>query len=253
MNKQQIKQIAKQILPNPVHASLKAQLQGTEYCPPVDHVKFGNLRRLTPISNCFGFDRGHPIDRYYIENFLARHSSDIQGRVFEIGDNFYTYQYGGERVTKSDVFHAVEGNSIATIVGDLTDAEHITSESFDCLILTQTLQLIYEVRLALKTIYRILKPGGVVLVTIPGITSLCDKEWKQHWYWNYTTLSAQRLFEEVFPSANIQVKTYGNVLAATSFLQGLAVEELRKEELDYQDSNYEVTITVRAVKPDVIS
>jgi len=249
MNKKQLKLIAQRTLPSPVQHWLKTQWQTYKVSPPLGKVRLGDLRRLTPISSCFGFDRGKPIDRYYIENFLAQYSSDIQGRVLEIGDNSYTYQYGGERVTKSDVFHAVEGNPIATIVGDLADAEHIPSNSFDCLILTETLQMIYEVRLALKTIYRILKPGGVVLVTIPGITSLCDKEWKQHWYWNYTTLSARRIFEEVFPSTDIQVKTYGNVLAATAFLHGLTIEELKPEELDYQDSNYEVTITVRAVKP----
>ena len=253
MNTKYLKQIAKRSLPSPIYNWLGTQFKGNEYCPPVGHVKFGNLRRLTPISKCFGFNRGQPIDRYYIENFLAHYSSDINGRVLEIGDNSYTLKYGGERVTKSDVFHAVEGNPEATIVGDLTNAEHIPSDSFDCLILTETLQLIYEVRLALKTIYRILKPGGVVLITIPGITSLSDNQWRSTWYWNYTTVSAQRLFEEVFPPANVKVETYGNVLSATAFLQGLATQELKQEELDYRDPNYEVTITVRAVKPEVTS
>lgn len=252
MNNQQLKLIAKKILPAPMLSWL-AQWQGAEYSPSVGKVQFGDLRRLRPISGCWGFDRGLPIDRYYIENFLATHCDDIKGHTLEIGDSYYTKKFGGDRVTKSDVFHAVEGNPEATIIGDLTNAEHIPSDTFDCLILTETLQLIYEVRLALKTIYRILKPGGVVLVTVPGITQLSDEQWKGSWYWNYTTLAAQRLFEEVFPSANIQVKTYGNVLAATTFLQGLAVEELHKEELDYQDSNYEVTITIRAVKPEVTS
>ncbi|MGF1934410.1 MAG: class I SAM-dependent methyltransferase [Nostoc sp. ChiQUE02] len=248
-----LKSIARHTLPVSIRSKLKAQLQGTEYCLPVGAVNFGNLRRLKPISEAWGFDRGLPIDRYYIENFLGSHCDDIKGRVLEIGDSFYTNKFGGDRVTKNDVFHAVEGNPEATFVGDLTSADHIPSDTFDCLILTETLQLIYEVRLALKTIYRILKPGGVVLVTVPGITQLSDQEWKNSWYWNYTTLSAQRLFQEVFPAANIQVKTYGNVLTATAFLQGLASQELRKEELDYRDSNYEVTITVRAVKPQVTS
>ncbi|MEH2436128.1 MAG: methyltransferase domain-containing protein [Nostoc sp.] len=248
--KELVKSIAKRTLPTPIISKL-AQWRGVEYSLPVGKVEFGNLRRLKPISEAWGFDRGLPIDRYYIENFLANHCDDINGRVLEIGDSFYTNKFGGDRVTKKDVFHAVEGNPDATFVGDLTSADHIPSDAFDCLILTETLQLIYEVRLALKTIYRILKPGGVVLVTVPGITQLSDIEWKNTWYWNYTTLSAQRLFEEVFPPANIQLKTYGNVLTATSFLQGLATQELRKEELDYCDSNYEVTITVRAVKPQV--
>jgi len=136
---------------------------------PVGKVRFGSLRRVTPISQQWGFDRGLPIDRYYIENFLAHHENDIRGRVLEIGDNSYTPKFGGNRVTKSDVLYVEEGNPKATIVADLTSANHISSNTFDCIILTQTLQLIYDVQAALQTSFRILKPGGVLLATLSGI------------------------------------------------------------------------------------
>jgi SAM-dependent methyltransferase len=152
-------------------------------------------------------------------------------------------------VTQSDVLHIDENDPNATIIADLVDADQIASNTFDCFILTQTLQLIYEVRLALATVYRILKPGGVVLVTIPGITPISDHEWQNAWCWSFTTRSARRLFEEVFPADAIEIETFGNVLSATAFLQGIAAEELRMNELDYRDPGYEVTITVRAVKP----
>jgi len=251
MNKEQLQQIAQRTLPVPVHHWLKTQWHAYKHHPPLGMVRWGDLRRLTPISSGWGLDRGQPIDRYYIENFLERQSGDIHGRVLSIGDDFYTQQYGGDRVTKSDVLHITEGSPIATIIGDLTDAPQIPSDAFDCFVLTQTLQLIYEVRLALKTVYRVLKPGGVVLITIPGITPLNDQEWNTCWCWSFTALSAQRLFEEVFPTTNIDIETYGNVMAATAFLQGLATQELRTEELTYRDPNYPVTITVRAVKPEV--
>jgi len=38
------------------------------------------------------------------------------------------------------------------------------------------------------------------------------------------------------------------VLAATAFLNGLATEELRKEELDHYDPHYQLLITIRARK-----
>jgi len=69
-------------------------------------------------------------------------------------------------------------------------------------------------------------------------------------YWSLTTLSARRLFEEVFLPENVTVDVHGNVLTATAFLQGVTAEELRREELDYRDPDYEVTITVRAVKAE---
>jgi SAM-dependent methyltransferase len=215
---------------------------------PVGSVKFGRLRRVRPISDQFGFDRGLPIDRYYIENFLARYAGDIRGRVLEIGDASYTRRFGGERVSVSDVLHVREGNPEATIVADLSRGDNIASDSFDCIILTQTLHLLYEVRSAIRTIHRILKPGGVLLATFPGISQISRDEWRKSWYWAFTSLSARQLFEEAFPADDVEVETHGNVLAAISFLHGLATEELRKRELDTRDPAYEVLITLRAVK-----
>ncbi len=251
MNTKHLTLITKQTLPEPVFHWLKSLWHAYKYYPPLGMVRLGNLRRLTPISSSWGFDRGQPIDRYYIENFLARHSEVIRGRVLEIGDNYYTCKFGGDRVIKSDVLHVTENNPTATIVGDLANADHIPSNTFDCFILTQTLQYIYELQNGLKTIYRILKPGGIVLATLPSITPLLDPNWNDCWYWGFTTLSAQRLFEEVFPRTNVKVETYGNVLAATAFLQGLATRDLQKRELDYCDPSYQVLITVTAVKPEV--
>lgn len=249
MDKKQLKLIAEKTLPEPIQDWLKSQWQIYRHSPPVGMVNWGNLKRQQPINRQWNA-RGRPIDRYYIENFLERHSSDIRGRVLEIGERVYTQKYGAERVTKSDVLHVQEGNSEATIIGDLAQADHIPSDSFDCFILTQTLQYIYALESGLKTIYRILKPGGIVLATLPSITPLIDPNWNNCWYWNFTSLSAQRLFEEVFPLTNVQVEVFGNVMAATAFLQGLSTQELTKEELDYCDSGYQVLITVRAVKPE---
>ena len=53
--------------------------------PPLGWVKFGHLRRLTPFNRRWGYVRGLPVDRYYIENFLAGHAQDIHGHVLEIG------------------------------------------------------------------------------------------------------------------------------------------------------------------------
>src|SRR5919202_1019671 len=167
------------------------------YSPPGGGVDFGALRRVAPVSNAFGFDRGQPIDRYYIERFLAHHAKDIQGRVLEIEDNSYTLEYGGNRVKISDVLHVQEGNPQATIVADLTHADHIPSDAFDCIIFTQTLQYIYDTRSAIRTLQRILKPGGALLATFPGISQIHYPEWGD-WYWGFTTQSARRLFGEVF-------------------------------------------------------
>lgn len=218
--------------------------------PPVGWVRFGSMRRLTPISRRWGLDRGSAIDRYYIEKFLTRHAEDICGRVLEIGENTYTYKFGGERVSHSDVLDVEKGNAKATIVADLACADHIPSDTFNCIILTQTLQLIYDVKAALIHLNRILKEEGVLLASFPGISKTPRQDMERWgWYWQFTTLSARRLLEEIFPSENVEVQASGNVLTAISFLHGVAAQELRPEELDFHDPDYEMLITVRAVKP----
>jgi SAM-dependent methyltransferase len=237
--------VARQVLP----AHLYGHVVRLTREPFVGRVDFGSLRRVKPVSKYWGFDRGKPVDRYYLERFLSRHAPDIQGHVLEIGDDVYTLQFGRERVTKSDILHVAEGYPKATIVADLTQADHVPSDTFDCIICAQTLQLIYETPKAIRSLHRLLKPGGVLLLTIPGISQISRYD-MDRWgdYWRFTLASAQRLFTEVFPEDCVRIETYGNVLAATAFLHGLSVEELTEDELDDSDPDYEVTIAIRAMK-----
>jgi SAM-dependent methyltransferase len=216
--------------------------------PPRGSVNFGDLRSMKPVSRHWGLDRGLPVDRFYVEKFLVRYAQDIQGNVLEVGDNRYTRGLGKNRVTSSDVLHYGEGNRLATIIADLTKADHIDSNRFDCVICIQTLQYIYHLESAVRTMHRILKPGGVLLATFPGITSMGDKRWIDSWCWSMTSLSARKLFQDVFPEANLVVEHFGNLLAATSFLQGLAAEELQPEELEHCDPAYPLIIAVRSIK-----
>jgi SAM-dependent methyltransferase len=220
-----------------------------DFVLPVGSIDFGSLRRVIPISKQFGFDRGLPVDRYYINRFLSDHAADVHGRVLEIGDDTYTRKFGGANVQRSDVLHVTAGNPKATIVGDITNAEHIPSNVFDCIVFLQTLQLIYDVHAALNTLYRILKPGGVVLATFPGISQKGTDEWAERWQWGFTIASARQLFGEFFSPASITACAYGNVLTAISFLHGIVAEELTQEELDHTDPAYELLIGLRAVKP----
>jgi len=250
---QLFKSITRSVVPQSLRRSLLARWRGDRYHPPVGAVRFGDVRRLKPLSDFFGCDRGQPIDRYYIDRFVAAHAGDIAGRTLEIGDDVYTLQFGGARVTHSDVLHVEAGNPKATIVADLTQADHIPSNTFDCVLLLQTLQLIYDARSAIGTVLRILKPGGVVLATFPGITHIPRSDpkegWADSWHWSFTATSARRMFGELFPKDNVRIEAFGNVLTATSFLQGLSAAELTPAEFDFRDRDYDMLIGVRAQKP----
>jgi len=230
-------------------ASLRRFVHRRKDAPPAGCVRFGDLRRRQPISSVFGWDRGLPIDRYYIDRFLERYAKDISGHVLEVGDRAYTTSFGGKRVTSSDVLHYKPGNPEATIVGDLCTGQNIPQNTFDCLILTQVFPFVYDFRSAIANAAKALKPGGIILATFAGISQISQSD-LERWgdFWRFTSLSARRLFAEHFAGDSLTIETYGNVLAATAFLHGLAREELMTEELDYHDPNFEMIIAVRAAR-----
>ena len=212
-------------------------------------VHWGNLRRTSPISTLFGTDRGQAIDRYYIESFLQKHSMDVRGSVLEIGDPTYTLKYGEDLVTHSHVLHVAADNPQATFIGDLETGQGVSDNTYDCIILTQTLLFIYDVHAAIGNCYKALRPGGVLLATFPGVSQVVRYD-MDRWgdYWRFTDASALRLFGNVFGPENVAVETHGNVLIASAFLYGLATSEMKAHELDFNDPDYQVIITVRAVK-----
>jgi SAM-dependent methyltransferase len=212
-------------------------------------INYGELRRLHPVSRRYGFDRGTPIDRYYNRDFFTRHAADIAGRVLEVGDAHVTRHYGGNRVVRSDVLNLRTGSPETTFVADLATDTAMPEAAFDCVIVEQTLQLVFDIQSALRTLVRILRPGGVLLLTVPGtISQLCPGKWRHSWCWGFTGHSMSRLLAQVFARERCTIETHGNVLASVAFLQGIAAEELTREELDHRDVLYPLLITGRAVK-----
>lgn len=211
-------------------------------------ITFGSLRRMSPFTQNCGYDRGLPVDRHYIEGFLSRHAESIRGRVLEIGDNAYTRRYGSTRVTKSDVLHLRAAHPGVTIVADLARAGSIPSNSFDCVVLTQTLQYIFDVNSAVATLYRILAPGGVVLATVPGILPIVGDEWRESACWSFTPRSARLSLASSFGDENVEVVSYGNMLSSIAYVAGLASEDLRRHELDFADESFPLVVAVKATK-----
>ena len=170
--------------------------------------------------------------------------------MLEIAEPTYTQWYGGDRVTRSDVLHRT-GVPEATVVGDLTTGEGIPDGAFDCFIATQTLHVIWDVAAAVRGIRQALAPGGVALVTVPGMSQTSTED-RRDWgdWWRFTLMGAERLFAEAFGGPeHVEARAHGNPYVASAFLYGHAAQELDPAALEQDDPDYEFLITVRAAVP----
>jgi SAM-dependent methyltransferase len=204
--------------------------------------------RTQPLSGNWGFGRGTAVDRWYIERWLGQQEGDIRGSVLEAMDSRYTYRFG-TGVTASHVLDVDSSNRDATLVADLQQPNQFPEAAFDCIVLTQTLHYVYDLRAAVASLHRALRPGGVCLVTVPLVSRLDPAVPPGGEYWRMTGAACARLFGDQFGEANVEVSEHGNVRAGTAFLLGLAAEELSERELvATPDRYFPILTTVRAVR-----
>ena len=213
-----------------------------------DDVDWGDLRRAHPISRDWGYDRGTPVDRRYLDEFLCAHSSDVRGSVLEIQEDDFTRACGGPRVTSSNVLDIDESNPRASILADLRCAPGIPAERFDCIVLTQTLHVIDDMGAVLRECYRILKPGGVLLATIPAASRVCLEYGRDGDFWRATAAGARALFRTAFSPSAVTTTEFGNVLTNVAFLEGVAAAEIADSEFAVRDPYFPALTGVRAKK-----
>lgn len=200
---------------------------------------------LSPLSDCWGYDRGLPLHQYYIEEFIQEHRADIQGRCLEFQDDSYTSRFAGGVVTKLDLLHVDDSNPRATMIGDLTRANDFPSNAFDCVICTHVLHVIYEFDKAIAELHRMLKPGGVLLVAVPKV-SMCEPTEGE--LWRFTAEGLRRALSKHFGECNTTIRAYGNSLTSAGYLRGLVTSEFSRQELEYTDPKFAMEICGRAVK-----
>jgi len=213
-----------------------------------------DLDRVTPISDNFGYDRGMPLDRYYIEKFLSQNRQYVKGCILEVAEDWYATRFAGlnETTAEEPTVETLHYNGIGrkvTIIGDLTNPKTLPENRYDCFICTQVYNFIFDLTKALEGTYHLLKNGGVLLATVSGISQISRSDMEQ-WgdYWRFTNKTLELLFENT-KFSQVEIVPMGNVMAACAFLQGIALEELPKKELlDITDENYQVIIGIKAVK-----
>ncbi|HEX5108485.1 MAG TPA: polysaccharide deacetylase family protein [Vicinamibacterales bacterium] len=211
-------------------------------------LEWGPQTRSVAFSHDWGYDRGTPVDRPFIERFLQAHAVDIRGTVLEIQEDDYTRRLGAGEVERREVLDLDPANTLATIVGDLRSLDHVPADTFDCIVLTQTLHVIDDMGAVLGECRRVLKPGGVLLATLPSASRVCLEYGRDADYWRVTAAGARQLFSQVFAPASVDVETFGNSLVNAAFSFGLASEDLPSRSFEAADPYFPLLVGVRAVK-----
>lgn len=202
--------------------------------------RWGNLRRTTPFSSTFGFERGTPVDRHYLHRFLNQNRALITGDVLEIQTDSYTRRYGQQvrRSATVDIIPLFQ----PTYLCDLAHCEHtVPSAAFDCVLLPNTLQHLRELDLCLANIRRIARPGGSVLASAAGLLPLTGDVPD---LWRFSPDGWREKLAHAWPGISITVAGHGNCLASVASQLGLALEELTDAELDANDPRFPVLTTI---------
>jgi SAM-dependent methyltransferase len=186
------------------------------------------------------------VDRRYIEAFLSARRGAIHGSVLEVQDSAYTTRFGGDRVSQSTVVDIDATNLRATLIADLQMAGSLPPDSYDCVILTQTLHLLRRPGQCIQNCFAALRSDGVLLATAPSVSRV-SPTYPEGDLWRFTPAGIAELFGRYWPG-DFTVDAFGNLRTCMAFLIGEVVEELPDLVLDHHDPRFPLTVTVEATK-----
>lgn len=196
-----------------------------------------------PLSKHYGFERGLPLDRKCIEEFLEANADSIHGHCLEVKENHYVRRFGGQRVSHCDVVDIDSSNPQATIVADLHELAGVEDDTFDCVVVTNTLQYLRDPKQGIEQLHRVLKVGGSLLVTFPALGKVEEGATD---YWRFMPDGVRALFED--DAWISDMTTYGNALMGVALMTGMATKDVPARAWTDKDPDFPCTIGLRAVK-----
>jgi hypothetical protein len=222
--------------------------------PLIRHFRALQFRRLKPFDN--GRSSGTPVIRYYWFQFLEKHRADLRGRGLEVGETTTIRRYGGQALTQADAIDLTAHSPEVKVVADLSRADHVPGNAYDCFINQFTTAVIYDLDAALYHAVRLLKPGGVLLINFWCVDYYLYRGLDMgtgaplYMYWWFTPIQVENLLRRLaLTEADYQLEIYGNLLTRMAFLLNLPAHELTPHELDHVDPGQPLLICARIVKP----
>lgn len=203
------------------------------------------LEALRDPNDDFGPD---PCDRRYIAVFIAQHAADIRGRVLEFAPPLYAPPLSPEHL---DVMSVEAGPGLLTC--DLSAAQlPLPPAQYDCIICTQVLGFVAALERAVHHLYCLLKPGGVLLLSMNAQGRVGRYDATHYGYRaRLTQLGVRELLERTF-GAPVEVTAYGNTYAVMAALNALPAYALDARQWQAVDPRCPLTIVARAVKQEDI-
>ena len=221
--------------------------------PLIRQFRSHQLRRLDPLAD--GRPRGTAVVRYYWQRFLDAHAADFRGRCLEVGGVATLRRMGGPAMTHAEALdlHARPG---VDVVADLTRADHVPADAYDCLVVPFTMHLVYDLESALYHAIRVLKPGGVLLVNFPCVDYYFPGGLDMGTgaplfvFWWFTPIQVENLFRRVgLGAGDVTLTIDGNLFARVAYQMNMPAEELTGAERDHRDAGHPLLISARVVKP----
>lgn len=222
--------------------------------PLVRHLRAMRLRRLQPIGG--GQSSELSIIRYYWADFLAQQQDAIRGRGLEIGETTTLRAYGGDRLTAAHALDLAAHNAEVQVVADLSRADHVSGDQYDCFIVPFTTAVIYDLDAFVYHAVRLLKPGGVLLINFWSVDFYLHRGldmgtgaplYMYHWS---TPIGVHNLLQRLgLRESEYTIQLYGNLMTRMAFLLNLPARELTAKERDHVDPGQPLLICARIVKP----
>lgn len=143
--------------------------------------------------------RGKSITRAMMNSWLARRVGKLEGVVYDLG--------GGGTPSYKDVLHLpstfynvdMMAEAMPTIVADIEKPLPIAEGTADVVLLFNTLEHVFHYQHVIDEMYRILKPGGRVIVYVPfmvGFHTFQGKGFFINDYFRYSQSALDRIFHQ---------------------------------------------------------
>ena len=201
------------------------------------------LRSIKKHSEKFGFDRGTPIDRYYIDHFLKNLNLENNfNRSLEFGEILYSDSFKvKEKYFLSHPEYETRDIASNQILFDLNSEHSYEGTKFDLILSTNVINFTKNPFVSIKHHIDMLNSRGTLVLTVSAsmpISKFDAERWGD--YWRFTPDGLNQLLRTL--NCEYHIKSFGSFVTSIAFLCGLSAEEIDATDLNKNDDSYPIVV-----------